>query len=127
MGILTDYADAQTNSCSVVTSGDWLHPKVSRYEFYTYPVSIVAVDSSVNSALLAVAATTSAATTDPTIQLFDITSTTNPIQLGEIDNATSTKTGPSALAIHDKIIYAANFFSATPAIKRESQSIASTK
>jgi hypothetical protein len=111
-GIVTDYTHAQANSCSVVDSGDWAHPHVSNLNIFDYPVSIVAVDSSINSSLLVAAATSSAISTDPDIQLFDISSTSNPTKLGKIDTATSTKTGLSALAVYDKIIYAANFFSA---------------
>jgi hypothetical protein len=111
-GIVTDYTHAQANTCSVVDSGDWAHPHVLSLNIFDYPVSIVAVDSSGNSSLLVTAATSSGVSTDPDIQLFDISSTSNPIKLGRIDTATSTKIGLSALAVYNKIIYAANFFPA---------------
>ena len=106
--LLTDFASASATTCSNILSGDWQHPSVTSYPFTTHPIQVSATDSVATSSLLVAAVTNSLAATDPTLFLFDISSTTHPTYLSSIDNASSTKMGLSAIAVHDHFIYAAN-------------------
>jgi hypothetical protein len=115
-GAITNFRNASQNACSSVLAGNWLHPSVS-----TFPIAqpISAVSTGTSTLILSV--TKSVNKTDPTLLLFDISSSTNPAFLGSLDNATSTRSGIGAVAVNEssaasasstRIIYAANSYGA---------------
>jgi hypothetical protein len=114
-GLITDLADISPNPCRSVLSGNWQNPFVHSFSlsagnllpfnFYSkYPAQVVTVSSST----LAVGVLSAVTKTDPTIFFFSIASSTNPIYLGSIDNATSTKAGAASVALQGNLLYGAN-------------------
>ena len=113
--LITDFADVTQSPCSNVLAGDWTHPHIQTFTFAVgdllptgssaaNPVSVLAVSSST---LIAGIGTTTAKS-DATLLIFDISSTTRPIYLSSVDNATSTKQGVSSVALSGNYLYAAN-------------------
>jgi hypothetical protein len=107
-GIATDFAHAAHTTCSNVLGGDWSVPRRTFVSFPFFPIQSVTVDSASGANLLAAATQASVQKTDPVLSIFDISSSTAPVRLGSLDNASSTKSGYAALAMHDHSIYAAN-------------------
>ena len=105
-GVITDFKNVQQSTCSNVLVGDWINPMVTTTQISSYPVSSVAVDSSSTSPLLVAASVTTQVSSDPNIHLFSIASTTNPVLISHLDTVAGTKSGPAALAVYNKIIYA---------------------
>ena len=105
-GLLTDPADATTNLCSSVLSGNWKNPFVKTFTQPGHPIQALAVASST----LAATVTNAMNATDPTVFIFDISSSTNPIIEGSLDNATTTKVGFASLALNGSLLYGASAY-----------------
>ena len=101
-GRITDFN--ATNFCNPVLLGDWMHPHSFIQPFASHPFQTLVA----NSSLLVAAAINTPQKTDATISLFSLASSTNPVLVGEIDTATSTRAGFAALAIHNSLVFGAS-------------------
>jgi prepilin-type N-terminal cleavage/methylation domain-containing protein len=111
--VVSNALNAPVNSCGNFTS-DWSHPSVRTIPLASLGITANAPIQSlaISGNLLIAGVLNAISKTDPTLFLFSISSSTNPVLLGSIDTATSTKSGPSALATDGTYVYSANSYGA---------------
>ena len=113
--LITDFAEVPQNFCSDVLTGDWSHPQEHTFTLISgdllpsgfsplHPISTLTVS---NSTLVGGISTTSTKS-DPSLFVFDISSTTEPIYLGSVDNASSTVRGVNDIAVSGNDMFVAN-------------------
>ncbi len=108
----TDPAD----TCDPVLVGDWTHP--TQKTFYLTPGNLlpaafagstpVIQGLAMSGSILIATAAMALGKSDPTLFLFDVSSSTNPDYLSSLDNASSTRAGIAEIAADGNILYAAN-------------------
>jgi hypothetical protein len=114
--ILTDFVSGgNTSTCNSIPTGDWTRPSQNILSFSPgnllptastsalYPIDSLAVSSST----LAAGISTTVGKNDPTLFLFNLSSSTNPLYEGSLDNASSTISGVSTISIDGGMLYAA--------------------
>lgn len=121
--ILLDVAHAPSHPCDPFLTGDWSTPRVlGTYRLVprdllprsisgtVFPPSAITV----NGTTLAIAISSTASTTDPTLFFFDIRNPAiKPAYIESFDNASTSRTGYAALASGPETVYAANAFGGT--------------
>ncbi|MBA3789337.1 hypothetical protein H0X32_03000 [Patescibacteria group bacterium] len=115
--VLTDFKNTITPTlCDSVLMGDWSHPVMKTFSLQSgdllppgngsssYPISTLAVSSTT----LIAGINSAQNKTDPTLFIFDLSSSTHPSYQSSIDTASTTKQGVNAIVVAGKYMYTAN-------------------
>lgn len=102
--LVVDWTTALQDRQCQVGQQDWVEVASSSMGYNFGPISSLIV----NGQIMVVALAFTVLKTDPTLLLFNLASSTNPVLVGSLDNATGTVAGLNAVIVAGNYIYAAS-------------------